>query len=631
VSKTDGVPLFVEELTKMVLESHLLRPVNGHYELSRPLPSFAIPATLQDSLMARLDRLSEVREVVQLGAVLGREFAYEALRRLTTSDESTLQARLAQLVGAELLYQRGRPPRARYVFKHALIQDAAYASMLKSTRQRAHQQIAQVFVQHFPEVVETQPEVVAHHYTEAGLPEQALPYWQRAGEQAVQRSVNAEAVSHLTTALELLKTLPNTPERTRQELTLQLALGGPLSAIKGYAAPEAEKTYNRALELCRQMGGTPQLFPVLSGLRLFYHIRGEYQTARELGEQLLSLAQRVQDPALLVRAHRMLGDTLFWLGELASARAHLEQGLALYNPQQHRSDVFLYGYDPGVFGLSYTALVLWFLGYPDQALKRNHEALALAQELSHPISMASALVFAARLHQYRREVHLTQERAEAFVALSIERGFALWVVWGTLLQGWALVEQGEEEEGIAQIRQGLAAYQAMGAGLGRSDFLALLAEAHGKVGQAKEGLTVLAEALAAVDKTGERFCEAELYRLKGQLTLQSRQVQDKSGTSLGQVEGKSEVTKPQSLTPNPQVEAEAEACFLKAIEIARHQSAKSLELRAVMSLARLWRQRGKKAEAHRMLSGIYGWFTEGFDTADLQDAKVLLEELEYDA
>jgi class 3 adenylate cyclase/tetratricopeptide (TPR) repeat protein len=284
VSKTDGVPLFVEELTKMVLESNLLQLVNGHYELSGPLPPFAIPATLQDSLMARLDRLSEVREVVQLGAVLGREFAYEALRLLMTSDEATLQARLAQLVAAELLYQRGRPPRARYVFKHALIQDAAYASMLKSTRQRAHQQIAQVFAQHFPEVVETQPEVVAHHYTEAGLPEQALPYWQRAGEQAVQRSVNAEAVSHLTTALELLKTLPNTPERTRQELTLQLALGGPLSAIKGYAAPEAEKTYNRALELCRQMGGTPQLFPVLSGLRLFYHVRGEYQTARELGE-----------------------------------------------------------------------------------------------------------------------------------------------------------------------------------------------------------------------------------------------------------------------------------------------------------------------------------------------------------
>jgi predicted ATPase len=311
----------------------------------------------------------------------------------------------------------------------------------------------------------------------------------------------------------------------------------------------------------------------------------------------------------------MLGDTLFWLGELASARAHLEQGLALYNPQQHRSDVFLYGYDPGVFGLSYTALVLWFLGYPDQALKRNHEALALAQELSHPVSLASALVFAARLHQYRREVQLTQERAEAFVALSIERGFALWVVWGTLLQGWALVEQGEEEEGIAQIRQGLAAYQAMGAGLGRSDFLALLAEAYGKVGQAEEGLSVLTEALAVVDKTGEHFYEADLYRLRGELTLQRFQV-------LG-----SEFHVTDSRSPMPDVQGEAEACFLKAIEIAQCQQAKSLELRAVMSLSRLWQSQGKKAEARQMLAEIYGWFTEGFDTKDLQEAQTLLAEL----
>jgi predicted ATPase len=232
VSKTDGVPLFVEELTKMVLESTLLRPVNGHYELSGPLPPLAIPATLQDSLMARLDRLSEVREVVQLGAVLGREFAYESLRMLMTLDDATLQARLGRLVAAELLYQRGRPPRARYVFKHALIQDVAYGSMLKSTRQRAHQQIAQVFARHFPEIVETQPEVVAYHYTEAGLIEQALPYWQKAGERAIERSANVEAISHLTKGLEVLQTLPDTPERSQHELALQITLGTPLIAPK---------------------------------------------------------------------------------------------------------------------------------------------------------------------------------------------------------------------------------------------------------------------------------------------------------------------------------------------------------------------------------------------------------------
>ncbi len=623
VRKTDGVPLFVEELTKMVLESNLLRPVNGHYELRGPLPSLAIPATLQDSLMARLDRLSEVREVVQLGAVLGREFAYEILRLLTTIDESTLQARLGQLVAAELLYQRGRPPRARYIFKHALIQDAAYASMLKSTRQRAHQQIAQVFAQHFPEIVETQPEVVAHHYTEAGLTEQAIPYWQRAGQRAVERSANVEAIAHFTKGLELLKTLPDTPERTQQELLLQTTLGPAFMAAKGYAAPEVEQAYARALELCRQVGETPRLLQVLLGLETFYFVRSELQTARELGEQSLSLAQRMQDPARLLGAHYALGSALFHLGEFASAREHLEQGMALYDPQKHRSRAVQ---NPGVACLSYAACSLWKLGYPEQALKRSHEAIALAQELSHPFSLALALNWAAWLHQLRREGRAAQERTEAEITLSSERGFAFYLAFGTVLRGWALAEQGQEEEGIAQIRQGLAAYRATGAETGRPCFLALLAEAYGKGGQAEEGLTVLAEALAPVNKNEDRYYEAELYRLKGQLTLQKFQVSGFKFQASSRVGNAHQNVSEAGTVGGAHPTIEAEACFHKAIEIARRQQAKSLELRAVMSLSRLWQQ-GKKKEAQDMLAEIYGWFTEGFDTKDLQEAKALLVEL----
>jgi predicted ATPase len=403
VTRTDGVPLYVEELTKMLLESDLLREEADHYALSGTLSGVAIPATLQDSLMARLDRLPMVREVAQLGAVLGREFAYEMLRALAAVEESTLQERLGQLVGAELLYQRGRPPRAKYVFKHALIQDAAYASLLKRTRQQYHQQIARMLETEFPETVKAEPELVAHHYTEAGLNEQAVGYWHQAGKRATQRSAHVEAINHLTKGLEVLKTLPDTLERARQELDMQITLGPVLMSVKGIASLDTERAYARARELCQQLGETLQLFPVLQGLYRFYMGRAELQTARDLAKELFSLAQRTQDPALLLEAHRVLGQTMFWLGEIASARAHLEEGMALYDPQKHRSHAFVYGQDPAVACLSSVAWAIWMLGYPDQALRSVHEALTLAQELTHPFSQAYALVHAAIVHQFRRE------------------------------------------------------------------------------------------------------------------------------------------------------------------------------------------------------------------------------------
>jgi TOMM system kinase/cyclase fusion protein len=599
VAKTDGVPLFVEELTKTVLESGLLQEHEDHYELTGPLPALAIPATLQDSLMARLDRLSTVKAVAQLGATIGRQFAYDLLQAISPLGEDMLQQGLRQLVEAELLYQRGILPQATYIFKHALIQDTAYQSLLKSTRLQYHRQIAQVLVDRFPETAETQPELVAHHYTEASLSAQAVPYWQRAGERATQHSAHAEAISHLTKGLALLQTLPDLAARAQQELTLQVALGAPLMATKGWAAPEAEHAFTRARELCRQLGETPQLFPVLAGLSAVYHVRGEHTIARELGEQMMRLAQSTQRPPFLLIAHYTLGEFLECLGELVSARGHLEQGIALYDPHKGRSSAFRGTQHPGVACLAVVAYVLWLLGYPDQALQRSHEALTLAQELAHPFSLGFALLWAARLHLCRREGHTVQERAEAMMTLAAEQGFAAFLAQASVHRGWARTKQGQAEDGIQQIRQAMAALRATGAEWLRPYFLGLLADAYGQAGQGEEGLPALAEALATVDRTGERGYEAELYRLQGELLLRQAV---------------------------PEV-AQADVCFQQALAVARRQQAKSWELRAAMSLSRLWQRQGKRTEARELLAPLYGWFTEGLDTADLQEAKALLEAL----
>ena len=600
VARTDGVPLFVEELTKMLLESDVLHQEAERYTLTGPLSAVAIPTTLQDSLMARLDRLPMIREVAQLGAVLGREFAYEMLRALAGVEEALLQERLAQLVDTELLYQRGRPPRATYIFKHALVQDAAYASLLKSTRQQYHQQVAQMLEARFPDTVATEPELVAHHYTEAGCSAQAVGYWQQAGQRAMQRSANVEAIAHLRQGIALLTTLPDTPARVQAELTLQTTLGPALMATRGYAAPEVAATYHRARELCQQAGDTAELFPVLWGMWLLYLGRAEHETARELAEQCLSLARRLDDPALLLEAHLALGISWFYLGQLSQAHAHLEQGMRLYDPQQHHALAFRYGnMDPGVACLAYAGWTLWLLGYPDQALERANEALTLAQHLEHPYTLARGLYWTTLLHQLRREWQVVSERAETAITVATAQQVALVLAVGPIMRGWALAMQGQGAEGLTQLRQGLDAYRATGAAFQRPHFLSMLAEVHRSMGQPEAGLTALSEALALVEKTGERYYEAELHRLKGELLLQHAA---------------------------PEV-SHAETCFQQSLAIARRQQAKSLELRAAMSLSRLWQQQGKRAEAHDLLAPIYGWFTEGFDTADLQEAKALLDEL----
>jgi predicted ATPase/class 3 adenylate cyclase len=599
VAKTDGVPLFVEELTKTVLESGLLRESQRHYELTGPLPPLAIPATLHDSLMARLDRLAMVKAVAQLGAVLGRTFSYELLQAVTPLDEASLQQALARLVDAELLYQRGVPPQATYLFKHALIQDVAYQSLLKSTRQQFHQRIAQVLETRFPAVVEAQPELVAQHYTAAGCAEQAVSYWQWAGQHASDRSAHLEAISHFTTGIELLKSLPETPERTQQALTLYIALGAALQMTKGLAAPEVEHAYTQARALCQQVGETPQLIPVLFGLWRFYTVRPQLHTARELGETLLRLAQQAHDSALAVIAHYALGVTWYLLGALSAARTHLEEAIARYAPDQRRVLVFHMGQEPGVACRIYAAATLWLLGYPEQALARLHDTLALAHELSHPYSLAFVWLWAAYVSQFRRDVPAVHEHAEAAIVLSTEQGFIFWAAIGTSCRGWAPAMQGQGEEGMAQARQGIATVRATGAALIVPYFCTLLAEVYDHLGHPEDGLQTLAEAHTLVEQQEERWWEAEISRLRGILLLRQTMTQQE----------------------------EAEACFQRALDVARHQEAKSLELRAAMSLARLWQHQGKRAEAYDLLAPIYGWFTEGFDTADLQEAKALLDGL----
>jgi class 3 adenylate cyclase/predicted ATPase len=523
VEKSDGMPLYVEELTRAVLESDWLRESEDRYELTTQLPAAAIPASLQASLLARLDRLGVAKDVAQLGAVLGREFSYELLNAVApphTIDQ--IPHALAQLVGADILRQEGSGPRAHYVFKHALLQDTAYHTLLKSKRQRLHQRVAQVLGEQFSEIQETQPELVARHYTDAGLVAEALPYWLQAGRRALARSANLEAIAHLTQGISLTALLPDDALRVRQELACLTMLGPALIATRGWAAPEAGHVYTRARELSGKLGETPEAFSVLCGLWGFYLVRAEHSIARELAEQALHLARTLEDQALLVQSHWMFGCSLYFLGDVRLSREQLERGISLYDPQRHGSLAFLYGHDPGMSCRSVSAWGLWLHGFPMQALARATEAVSVAEQLSHPFSIAYAIWWLGCLQSVRGETQTAGERAKAVVALSNEQEFPYWEAVGKILHGWALVLQGQKEEGIDQLDHGIAAYQATGAVLAMPLFYTWLAEAYGRMEQPEAGLTIVNEALTLVRHTNERVFEAELYRLKGMLTFQRR-------------------------------------------------------------------------------------------------------------
>ena len=608
LAKTAGNPFFMEEMVQTLVDQGVLRrDPAGEMHLVAPvsrgaLAALQLPPTVQGVLAARIDRLpADVKTLLQTLAVLGKEFAWRLLTAVADKPEDELQRLLAHLQAEEFLYEQPAFPESAYTFKHALTQEVAYNAVLLERRRGLHERAAQAIEGLFAERLPEHYHALAHHYSRSGNTAKAVDYLHRAGQQAVERSAYAEAVSHMTAAVDLLATLPESHERSQQELVVQMTLGMALGATRGLAAPEVERLYTRARALCEQVGEPRQLFRVLWGLWGVYGARGDPHTQREIGEQLLSLAQRLQDPDLLLEAHHALWAILIFGGELSAARSHLEEGLRLYEPQRHRTHAAIYsGHDPGVCCRQVTAQALWLLGYPDQSLASNQAALTLAQQLAHPLSLAMTLYFAADLHHLRREAALTQARAEAAIAIATEQGFTRELARATHMRGWALAASGHGEEGIAQLHQSLAWYRASGVTADLSYVLALLAEASTQAGQTSEGLEALAEALATLARSRARWWEAELHRLRGELLLL------------------------QSAMAQP---GEVEACFQQALAVARRQQAKSLELRAAMSLSRLWQQQGKRTEAHALLAPVYGWFTEGFDTADLQEAKTLLDAL----
>ena len=609
VEKADGVPLYLEELTKLVVEQGLILAGNGQLDPARPPPVLAIPATLADSLTARLDRLADAKSVAQLGAVIGRQFSYEllaAVAKTTASvDFRALDRNLAQLVEAGLLFVEEDRRGKSYTFKHALIQDAAYASLLRTTRLQYHRHIAQALTEHFPATVEAAPELLARHYTQAGMIAESVPCWLRAGQRALQASADPEAIAHLTTGLDLLAGLPAGPERAGVELQFRLALGPAYMAIKGYAAPEVEACYQRARELCRELGDTPQLAPVLHGLWSYYIVRAQHTSALALGEQVLQLGAATNDDGLLLEGNLAVGWSHYFLGELEQARQQLERVLEQYDHDRHSAHAFIYGNNPATSAQGALALGLWLLGYPDQSLRHSQENLATLRSLvkHHPYSVAFDLTVAAILCQWRGDAPATRALAEEAHALSEKHDLAFISAMASILKGWVLTREGELSEGITQMRDGLAAQLATGAELARPYWLCLIAEACHRTGAARDGLALLDDAEAAAEQTGERLWEAEIHRLRGQLLLTA------------------------SEPDTPEAARTAEACYHRALDVARRQAARSLELRAAVSLSRLWQTEGREPQAHELMTPIYEQFTEGLDTPDLRAAATLLAQL----
>jgi len=595
--RTDGVPLFIEELTKAVLESGLLRKREHDYVLDGPLAPVAIPATLQDSLMARLDRLSSVRQVAQVGAALGRQFSHELLHAAAGIPERQLSDALEQLVRAELLFRRGAPPNAQYTFKHALVQDVAYASLLRANRQQLHARIARAYETRFPEVVRAQPELVAHHFTEARLSDAAIEYWQRAGDLAMARSGHAEAIHHFSVALDLLTKLGEKPDRAAKELELCVKLGPALMTVKGTVSPEVHAIYRRAVALEAGEDSSAK-FKALWGLYYYSLTSGRLSEAAAHADELLGLAQRLGADDLVLEGHHAKWSTSLWCGELAAADEHSQEGISRYDCTRHHTLAFTFsGHDPGVCAHSIRAVNMAVLGFPQKAMKLGAEAVTLARSLSHPYSLALAMWLCAIVLQVGRQRRSCRDLATQLLELSQEHDFPMMRGGGMFFSGWATADGGELEQGITLMERGLALFSATRR-LNRPYMLAVLASAKADLGKPDEGLELLEEALASTEVSGERWWQAELHRLRGRLLV-----------ARGQHD-------------------EREACFRRAIEVSSGQRARVLELRAATSLARLWSDRGRNAEARDLLAPIYGWFTEGFETLDLKEARMLLDELD---
>jgi predicted ATPase len=564
-----------------------------------PSPALSIPATLHASLIARLDRLGpNAKEIAQIGAVIGREFGYELIRPVAQRGDAELQAALALLTEAGLLFSRGAPPNASYLFKHALVQDAAYGTLLRSRRQELHARVASTLRQHLAELVERQPELLAHHLTGAGDAGGAVAQWLIAGRHAASRSAHTEAVAYFGRSLAMLATLPETAARDQREVELQLARAASLLTIKGMASPEATEAYARARDVAERRNDANNRIAALWGLWIGSQTRNAFDAARGLSDQLLKLTQDRGDDGLRLQAHHAAWTTRLFRGEPALSHTHSQAGRHIYEPQRHRSHALVYGaHDPGVCARFVTAWTGWMLGYPEQAQASVDDALHLAEQLGHPLSLLLALVFAAVTDQFLREPESAWRRLAAAEALAAEQRLVLFFD-ARVIRGGILTAKDAAADAVAQIREGLADRQKPGANkLGRPYGLGLLSEALARSGDHDAALAAVMEALAAAAEIGERWWEAELYRLKGLRLL-----------ACGGMEA-------------------AHAAFHDALRVAREQQAKSLELRAATSLAWVWGDQGRRRDARDLLASIYGRFTEGFDTADLKDAKTLLAEL----
>jgi class 3 adenylate cyclase/predicted ATPase len=595
-ARTEGVPLFVEELTSMVVESGLVEDVGDHYRATGTLAPYAIPESLHDSLMARLDHMPGVKDVAQLAAVLGREFSYDLIQTVSPLTDSQLQEALYQLAEHAIIVPSGSRDNSRYSFKHALIQEAAYQSLLRSTRQAFHRDIVTVLETRFPDMAQSEPELMAHHYTEAGFAERAIGYWQRAAEQAMHRSANIEARSHLLRALALVSQLPDTAQRKKQELTILMALGPVIAALKGITDPEMHETFSRARVLCGQLGEGPELMPVLYGLWLYNEVRAEHAEAMMIARQCLSIAEEHNRPELLGPAHVAMATTYIWQAGFPDGYAHALRGLEYYDPQRDRQSAWVYGLDTRVACLMDLARAGWFLGKADEALEKINESVAQARDIGHAFGIGQALCFTAATHLLRGEGEEALRFGREAIELAENYTLPQWIGAGKIASGWALIDLGDTEEGMAYLQQGVGLWKSIDSLAAMPWFLALLAEGYMKTGQYGPAMDALEEARRLIERTGERFYEAEVHRLRGEVFRLDGQA------------------------------ADAEAAFFQSFDVARSQSALAVQLRAAVGLARIWQQEAPD-EAFRLLDSVFARFDEGFGTRDLREAKTLLAEL----
>jgi predicted ATPase len=591
IEKADGVPLFIEELTNSML-SGPLRTRGTSERTARPA-SLRVPETLSDALMERLDRVAPSRRLAQIAAVIGREFSFDLLSAASQIDEDDMHSALALLEEADIIHRVGVSPFVRFAFKHVLLRDAIYESLLRSRKQQIHADIATVLENDFPELVENQPEVLAYHYQEAGNHQSAIRCWFQSGERALTHSANVEAIANFRKALQLLSALPETPEQIKREIDIQLALGIPLIAVQGYASAETREAFSRARLLCLRLGDIPEYFQALYGLWGHAWMGGKNDDALRMADEFLSRAQELSDPVLLMVAHRVMGSTLLTIGDFQSSRIHFEETIKLSIGKEKQPLYNRYMVEPQAASLLLLSWDLWFLGYPDQSLARVSEALALAQDLGHPYTVAFAHYMTSVVHLLRGDADRALESAEKSFQVSQEQRFSLYAILSRISRGRAVGDLGRLEEARTEVALGLDEARRNGVGFMLPMMDSWLAGIHAKAGEQERALSIVERALANIGNVTGRAWESELHRQRAQILMEL----------------------------DPSKMREAESHLRKSVEVARSQSAKSLELRAATSLAELWRAQGRQDEARALLEPICRWFGEGADTADLSRAR----------